>query len=478
MTDMTNVFTSAGLWRIAVVCGATDEEIATGDPAEAFVRRWVQAPPDEWFEDVLSTNELFGLHQAPDEHWASVWLGFEDVGPLSFVRFAGFLEVGVRCGYLDLNCFSARRELQAAIERWTFSKEDPGRCESLAVALLNRLLGGQERLEPCNAAGIAAFESYIRLDETVRGDPELREFLEVCHREGPPVRDLFLTAPEFFAEALLTRRFGRLSVGGQVSGGLQAAKAMEGLAQLLASLGQNGYLRQSFTLHARWAHQADKVFRRLQMWALSAQQWNAIAGIEKDPGLGWRDYQEGTVTPLVEQQRSILLLADPTWSPTPLSDVGFVIEDSLTLESAGLAEANGHIDTALSIYAKMAQNLAQELDQNDGNQVDLYWSLIKELLRLGDQPTAAALSSVAYGTLRHRIMFFTPIESQDRELATLDNLRLFLLRPRMAIEMRAPELSEPDAVQQATSIEPGSTQTQTEPTTTTSSPAAHRTLGA
>jgi hypothetical protein len=167
-------------------------------------------------ENVLSYNELFGIHKAPGENWDGVWLGFEDVGPLSLIRFAGFVEVGVRCGYLDLNCFSARPELHDAIHRWTFSKEDSDPCESLAIALLNRLLEVQQLSEPRNAERISAFESYIRLDETVRGDPDLREFLEVCHRDGPEARDLFLTAPEFFAEALLTRRFGRLSVGGQV----------------------------------------------------------------------------------------------------------------------------------------------------------------------------------------------------------------------------------------------------------------------
>jgi hypothetical protein len=450
-----DAFTSAGLRRIAVACGATDEDVATGDPAGALVSRWLQMPVDEWFKDLREWQGMLDLTQEDDyaeAYWMAErggWLGLEDTGPLPFIRFAGFVEAGTRFGYLDLRSFPARDELRLALERWNLGDDARGRSAGLAVSLRERLAGEAQRLSDLrNAAGVAAFESYIRLDETVRRDLDLREFLAVCHSGRPHAKTdaIFLAAPEFFAEALAARRVRRLPVGGQVSGGLQAARALERLSRLLGGLGHRECLRETLILHARWAHQVDKVFDRLEQWIIRAQEWNSDAASANDYSPEWLVYLAGTVVPLAHQQRSLGLLASPDWHPrqheAALQEEGgdltlFVepegtspsdVEDAIRnlSKQADDAASKGYADAALSLHAEAARLRAEHLNYEVTAEVLGYWELIWKVLRLGDRDTAALLCAGAYPALRDAL------KETGMATETLEELMESLRRPRSA----------------------------------------------
>jgi hypothetical protein len=405
-------FTRAGLWRIAVACGATDEDVSTGDPAAFLVSRWLQAPVDDWFNDLYLFQDLLGERSIRSTCWSTSWLGLEDTGPLPFIRFAGFIEAGIRFGYLDLVGFAARDELRVALERWNLGDCARRGVTGLAVSLRRRLQAGAQSLsEPRDAVGVAAFESYMRLDESVRRDLDLREFLTVCHSERPHAKTdaIFLAKPEFFAEAVATRRVRRLPVGGQVAGGLLAVRALERLSRLLGGLGQREHLRNTLILHALWAHQVDKVFDRIQQWVLRAQEWSSDEG-------EWSDYLVGTVVPLVDLQRDLGLL-DSDWHPAQLvNPTIFVdpegtspteVENAISNKSkqADYAASQGYANEALNLYAEAGRLWAEHLnyeiiDEKAKNSMYRYWFLIKQIRNLGDKDTAAALCAVAYPELQ------------------------------------------------------------------------------
>jgi hypothetical protein len=417
---MMDAFTRAGLRRIAVTCGATEEDVGAGDPAGALVRRWLEEPADKPFLLMELMGEFLTLEDAIAlERDTGGWFGLEDTSPLPFIRFAGFVEAGIRFGYLDLSDFRALAEFRKALERWNLGNDVRGRFTGLAVALLGRLAADVQRLsEPRDAAGIAAFESYMRLDETVRRTSDIQEFLTVCHGKTPHAKTdaIFLASPEFFAEAIATQQVRRIPVGGQVSGGLETAGTLERLSTLLRGLKQREYLHETIILHARWAHQVDEVFERLQQWVIRALEWKSDARTDHDPGSKWPAYLAETVIPLADQQRSLNLLASADWHPLepinrtstlePTAASPSEVEDEIRglTKQADEAAFEGRARAALGLYARAARLRADRLDHDNDSEVRDYWLLIKKVFRLEARDTAAALCAVAYPALKNAVL--------------------------------------------------------------------------
>ena len=85
----------------------------------------------------------------------------------------------------------------------------------------------------------------------------------------------FLGNPERFADALSDGKVARIGVDAQAEGGLLAARAFADFQGFLSSVWPNRDWYNGFLLHARWSHQCDRVFARLQGWARKAQEWTA-----------------------------------------------------------------------------------------------------------------------------------------------------------------------------------------------------------
>jgi hypothetical protein len=301
------IFTRAGLRQIALCCGASAADAASGDPMLALLRRRQMTPGNVELVGPTSSDGLAAL-----------------------IHLVGFIEAGARFGYLDLSTYNGRTELQTAVK----ALARPDQLPDLARDLILRLESDAPP-EPMDPGTLGLFETYTRLDSDVRADADIEGFLRAC-RDGTVEQVMWLPGegiseeekfidlwPRAFAEEIVYRgdplitRKGvsiRMMVnGGHVRGRLHVAFAYQRLLELLELI-ERAELREVLLRHAAWSHRADLVFAHLQSWVAQALHWR-LADQDPDDSSGWQAYVAAVIEPLLEHQRALDLMAVPTWRP-------------------------------------------------------------------------------------------------------------------------------------------------------------------
>ncbi len=192
-------------------------------------------------------------------------------GPL--LRFAAALELGIRCGYLDLSDWPGKPALLSALQD---AQQSPHAHRVLVHALRARFEGGSptQTETPVDHLALAAYEAHLELANAVRMDSAASAFLAETHRSRAWQTDAaFLMSPEAFSEGLAEGRVGMHGVDRQVEGGLHVKNYLTAFAAILHRLDRRRELQEGLVLHADWAHGAENIEARLLEWEHASRMW-------------------------------------------------------------------------------------------------------------------------------------------------------------------------------------------------------------
>jgi hypothetical protein len=230
-----------------------------------------------YFDD-LREQELVGTLNAGNSH--------------EFYKFAGFLELGTRVGYLKLEDWNESKLFHEKLI--AFAKEESANDHPADLTLVNDLLarmGGKSSSGKHDKSAFYSFASLLALEGSIRRDWYALEFLQQTRSQWQPGDDLgFLLSPQTFAEA-----FAQGAIGGVKTrapeGGLTTLRYLEWLADILRRVNKMEGLAEAFVRQARWCHDTEKVIARISIWAKRMSEWSE-SGEDPAGEEAWADFTQ------------------------------------------------------------------------------------------------------------------------------------------------------------------------------------------
>jgi hypothetical protein len=267
-------------------------------------------------------------------------IGPSKPGWSTFLPFAGAIELGLTCSYLEGIALSDMPDLWRIfagldVQRWGTDHPFLG----LAARLYRRLSAsspfGRTERDP---RASATFERYLLLVHDVLIDDAARKFRRlVFHGEQSygAIELAALASPEGFASALVQDHVDTTSALGYVKGGVALLGYFSTLSLLRRVLAYRPDLADDILRHASWAHRIGAIRDRYDTWVQAMQRWPVTTPEHWEERDNWQRFRESVLNPLVHDVERLGL--------RPAESVEMLLREELTPQKLVKAGKEGEV---------------------------------------------------------------------------------------------------------------------------------------